>query len=341
MGDQKIICFGELLLRLGCPGFGRFTESTRMELRYGGSEANVAILLARLGLPAEFVTRLPPNDLGDAAEALLRSQGVGTGQIQRGGERLGLYFSENGNAVRPTRILYDRAHSAFASLEPGMIPWKKIFSQPGWFQWSGISPALSSGSVSVCLEALEQAAEAGMHISADFNHRTTLWNYGRTPAAVMPELLAYCESVTCDLDSAGVYFGIRVPDAGDLRKSAAQCMESLSQKLPRLKTLAMSIREPIAGGGFAYSGALMHSGKMYFQDPYPIHDGVGRIGSGDAFTGGLLYGLVTGAPPEQTLGFAVAAGALKHGIEADFPLFSLAELQALIRDGSGRGRVVR
>ena len=341
MGGQTIICFGEMLLRLGCPGFERFSEATRMELRYGGSEANVAILLARLGLGSEYVTRLPANDLGDAAEALIRSQGVDTSHVLRGGDRLGLYFSETGNAVRPTRIIYDRAHSSFATLEPGMIPWKQIFSGPGWFHWSGISPALSAMSVRLCLEALEQAKVAGRHISADFNHRSTLWNYGMHPSAVMPELLTHCEAVTCDLDSAALYFGIRVPDSGGLRQSAAHCMESLSKKLPRLKTLAMSLREPIAGGGIAYSGALMQEGKMYYQDPYPIHEDVGRIGSGDAFTGGLLYGLVTGAPPKQTLALATAAGALKHSIAADFPLFGLTELQALVRDGSARGRVVR
>jgi 2-dehydro-3-deoxygluconokinase len=341
MDPQRIVCFGEMLLRLNCPGRQRFSEAATFEMLYGGSEANVAILLSRLGIEVDYVTRFPVNDLGDAALESLSRQGVGVTHVLRGGERMGLYFSETGNAVRATRIIYDRTHSGFSSIVPGMIPWHSILQGAGWFHWSGISPAISETSVQVCAEALHQALEAGLRISADFNHRSTLWNYGNHPSRIMPDLLAQCEVITCDLDSAAMYFGINVRATEGIRDAAGQCLEELQKKLPRANTIAMSLRQGSSDKGLSYAGMLLKNGKLYFQEPYQISDPVGRIGSGDAFTGGLLYGVMTGTADAEIVALATACGALKHSIVSDMPLFSLEEVRTIMREGSAGGRIIR
>jgi len=341
MDKGKIICFGEMMLRLNCPGYRRFTEASGLEMLYGGSEANVAILLARLGMDVEYVTRLPANDLADAAVQALTSQGVKTSFLLRGGERMGLYFSETGNSVRATRIIYDRSHSGFSTVMPGMVPWKKIFGGASWFHWSGISPAVSASAAEVCMEALQEARANGIRISADFNHRNTLWKYGQKPGDVMPGLLEHCEVVTGDLDSASVYFDIPVAGKIPLKEAVVHCGKALQQKLPAMRTLGMSFREMLADGSLAYCGMLMCGEEIDFHGPYRIHQPVGRIGSGDAFMGGLLYGVMQELSNRETIAFATAAGALKHSIVSDIPLFSAKEVLALIQDGPGTGKVFR
>lgn len=341
MDTQKILCFGEMLLRLNCPGYRRFGEASSLEMLYGGSEANVAVLLARLGMEVEYLTRLPDNDLASSALDLLRQNGVGTRHVLRGGERLGLYFSETGNALRATRIIYDRTHSSFSTLQPGMIGWKEVLTDCGWFHWSGISPAVSASVAAVCKEGLGEAEKQGIPISADFNYRSTLWQYGNHPQAVMPGLLDHCEVVTGDIDAAGAYFGIGSSGGSTLRETVSQYGAELQKKLPRLKILAMSFREMQEGGTLAYSGMLMKGAEIHFHGPYPISHPVGRIGSGDAFMGGLIYGLLNKKSLAETIALATAAGALKHSIVADIPLFGLEELNSLVKNGPSSGRVIR
>jgi 2-dehydro-3-deoxygluconokinase len=209
--QKKVVCFGEIMMRLNTPFHQRFRQAAALEIFYGGSEANVSVLLAQLGIPSSFVTRLPLNDLGQSALEAIRHYGVDTSSIERGDDRLGLYFTETSNSLRPSKVIYDRKDSAFANLASGMIPWSEIFKTASWFHWSGISAAVSSGAAEVCMDAVRAAKKAGLKISADLNYRSTLWKWGKHPSEVMPELLSYCDVITGDIDTAEIYFGIK-PD---------------------------------------------------------------------------------------------------------------------------------
>jgi 2-dehydro-3-deoxygluconokinase len=336
-----VICFGELMMRLNTPHHQRFTQSAQWEIFYGGSEANVSVLLSRLGTKAGFVTRLPENDLGQAALESLRHHGVDTSGIVRGGERLGLYFTETSNTLRPSKVIYDRKDSSFASITPGMIPWASIFSGASWFHWSGISAAVSASGAAVCLEAVQAAKKSGITISADLNYRSTLWKYGKQPSEIMPELLSYCDVITADLDAAAVYFGIVAEPERSREDLLTQCGKKISEKLPALKVLAMTFRETKDAGSQLYSGVLMSGGKVHPSRVVEFGDVVERIGSGDAFMAGLLYGLALDYPHAEVIDFAVAAGALKHSVPGEYAILTKTEIENFLSQGNAKGKIIR
>ena len=335
----QLAAFGEFMLRLHSGEGRRFLQADTYKAYYAGAEANTCVLLSRMGIAVDYITRLPANDIAEAGVAQLRGQGVGTGHIVYGGDKLGVYFTEQGNGIRSTRVIYDRTGSSYARIEPGMIDWKKILQGVGYFHWSGISAAVSRSAADTCAEALAVAQETGMRISADFNYRTTLWKYGKHPREIMPDLLQYSHVAVADLDSAKVYFGIETdPDAG-FEERFRQCSLALREKCPRLEVLAMSFRKT-KGIQHLYSGALLYKGDYYFSVEQDLPFVTDQIGSGDAFTGGLLYGLMREAPPRQIIDFAVACGALKQSIPGDWALVTLSEVEQFIQSGS-TGRIIR
>ncbi len=262
---STVVCFGELMMRLNAPLHQRFLQANSWEIFYGGSEANVSVLLSKLGTPAAFVTSLPENDLGQSALESIHKHGVDTSFILRTGDRLGLYFTETSNSLRPSKVIYDRKESSFAMLKPGMISWENIFDQAAWFHWSGISAAVSAGAAAVCLEALKAAKKAGLKISADLNYRSMLWKYGKHPSVVMPELLSYCDLITGDLDTAEIYFGIKIDKSLSKEDSLKACGQRLKEKLPNMDMLAMSFRETKDYGSQRYSGVLIRADQVYMS----------------------------------------------------------------------------
>ena len=342
----RIVTFGEIMLRLSPPGRLRFGQARNFDVIYGGGEANVAVSLANFGMSADFVTCLPANDLGEACLQFLRQYGVGTGHILRGGERLGIYFLENGAAQRGSKVVYDRAGSAFAALQPGMLDWKNVLESATWFHWTGITPAVSEGAAAVCLEGVKAARDLGLTISCDLNYRAKLWKWGKPAGEVMAKLVALCDLAVANEEDAEKVFGIRAPEtdvsAGKVEagKYIPVC-EQLVARFPRLQTIAITLRGSLSASHNTWSGALWQTGKFFTAPTYDIPDIVDRVGAGDSFSAGLIYGLNQyGNDPQRALDFAVAASALKHSIFGDFNLATVAEVEALAA-GNASGRVSR
>jgi len=343
---MKVVTFGEIMLRLAPPGFERFTQARSFNVIYGGGEANVAVSLANYGLDVDYVTRLPVNDLGDACEMFLRQYGVGTSKIVRGGDRLGIYFLEVGAMQRPSKVIYDRANSSIATIEPGMIDWKSVFAGADWFHWTGITPAISENLAAVCLEGAKTAHEMGLTVSCDLNYRSKLWKYGKTPGEVMPDLVQYCDVAIGNEEDAAKVFGIHAPDTDvtsgvvDAEKYRVVC-ETLVERFPLLKTVAITLRGSLSASHNTWSGILWNKGEIYVAPTYDITHIVDRVGGGDSFMGGLIYGLNTYTDqPQLALNFAVAASCLKHSIYGDFNIVSVPEVEKLM-GGDVSGRVSR
>ncbi|MBC7849704.1 MAG: sugar kinase [Chitinophagaceae bacterium] len=329
----SVITFGEIMLRLEAQSGQRLAHGESFRRFYGGSEANVAVLLAQLGIPVSFVTAVPDNTIGQGAIDAVRSFAVNTNSILRSGKRLGIYYTENGNSIRPSRVVYDREHSSFAELQTGKINWQELFNGHQRFHWSGITPAINSNCASLILEGLKVAKDAGLSISADMNYRSTLWNYGSPSSAIMPELLNYCDTIVGDIDTAEQYFGIKISSSLSVEDKFAQCADQLQLTLPSLKLLAMSFRGFDANGSSTYQGAIRMAGKDSFTRIYKLPVTIDRIGSGDAFTAGLLYGLCNQLNAEQIIHVALACGAIKHSMEGDFCVTSLEEIKTFIHSG--------
>jgi len=343
---KKVVTFGEIMMRLSPPGFLRFTQARSFDVIYGGGEANVAVSLANYGIPVDYVTRLPNNDLGRACMRFLREHGVGTEKIVWGGERLGIYFLEIGAVARPSKVIYDRANSALATIKPGMIDWKKVFADAHWFHWTGITPAISQGAAETCLEAVQTAKEMGLTISCDLNYRSKLWKWGKTAGEVMPDLVKYCDIAIGNEEDAAKVFGIHAPDTDvtsgkvDAEKYRYVC-EELHKRFPNLKTIAITLRGSLSASHNTWSGILWDEGKVYTAPTYDIIPIVDRVGGGDSFMGGLIYGLLTyGDDKQSALNFAVAASCLKHTIFGDFNQVTVDEVLKLM-GGDVSGRVSR
>ncbi len=344
--SKKVVTFGEIMMRLSPPGFLRFGQARSLDVIYGGGEANVAVALANFGVPVDYVTRLPDNDLGDACIQFLRQYGVGMDKIVRGGERLGIYFLEMGAVQRGSKVIYDRANSAIATIQRGMIDWREVFADADWFHWTGITPAISAGTAGVCLEAVQAAKELGLTVSCDLNYRKKLWKWGKTPGEVMPELVGFCDVAIGNEEDADKVFGIRAPEtdvtAGkvDADKYRYVCKE-LAGRFPNLKIIAITLRGSISASHNTWSGVLWDRGEFYTGPTYDITHIVDRVGGGDSFMGGLIYGLRTYGHDRQTaLNFAVAASCLKHSILGDFNMATVAEVERLM-GGDVSGRVSR
>jgi 2-dehydro-3-deoxygluconokinase len=344
--EKKIVLFGEIMLRLATPEHQRFTQTSTFIATFGGGEANVAVSLANFGLHAEFVTRLPVNDLGESVIMDLRKHNVGTGHIIRGGERLGIYFLETGAVARPSKVIYDRADSSIAAIKRGMIDWNKVFEGVSWFHWTGITPAISEGASEVCKDAITAARLKGITVSCDLNYRKNLWKWGKKAGEVMPGLVNGCDIILGNEEDAEKVFGIK-PEGADVSSghlSAAKyemvCVK-LMEKFPLAKKVIITLRGSINADHNTWSGVLYDGKKLYEAPEYQITHIVDRVGGGDSFMGGLIYGLISYTGDDQkALNFAVAASCLKHTIHGDYNLVSVSEVEALLK-GDGSGRVVR
>jgi 2-dehydro-3-deoxygluconokinase len=345
---KKVVCFGEIMLRLSPPGFLRFSQSNSFDVVYGGGESNVAVSLANYNVPVDFVTRLPKNDIGDCALMEMRKRGVNTQNIIFGGDRLGIYFLETGSVSRGSKVVYDRAHSAIAEIKPGMIDWKSVFKDADWFHWTGITPAISQGAADVCLEAVKAASELGITISTDLNYRAKLWKYGVEPEAIMTELTSYCDIILGNEEDAEKHFGIK-PEGLDITTQGHEVKaeaflsvcKQMMKKFPKARKVITTLRGSISASHNTWAGVL-YDGKTMFQSPqYQITDIVDRVGGGDSFMGGLIYGLKTYPDNDQkALNFAVAASCLKHTIKGDANLVTVSEVEKLM-GGDSSGRVAR
>ena len=336
------------MMRLATQGYLRFSQANSFDIIYGGGEANVAISLANFGIPVEFVTRLPNNDIGQSALMELRKHNVGTKYIIEGGERLGLYFLETGAVNRASKVIYDRSNSAMSQIEPGMVDWENIFKNAQWFHWTGITPAISKSAADACLEAIKIASEMGITISTDLNYREKLWKYDGDREKIMTELTSYCDIILGNEEDAEKHFGIK-PEAIDVNKngenvkaeSFLSVCEQMLNKFPRAKKVITTLRGSISASHNVWSGILFDGKNMFKSKEYQITHIVDRVGGGDSFMAGLIYGLIHFPEDNQmALDYAVAASCLKHTIKGDANLVTIAEVKKLM-SGDASGRVVR
>lgn len=344
--SKKAVTFGEIMMRLSPPGFLRFGQARSFDVIYGGGEANVAVSLANFGVPIDYVTRLPNNDLGEACIQFLRQYGLGVEKIVRGGERLGIYFLEIGSEQRGSKVIYDRAGSAIATIERGMIDWREVFADADWFHWTGITPAISAGTADVCMEAVQVAKEMKLTVSCDLNYRAKLWKWGKQPREVMQELVSYCDIAIGNEEDADKVFGIKAPDvdvlAGKVEAEKYRYVcEELAKPFPNLKTIAITLRGSISASHNTWSATLWDHGEFYVGPTFDITHIVDRVGAGDAFAAGLIYGLRTYRDdPQAALNFAIAASCLKHSIFGDFNMVTVADVEKIVA-GDTSGRVSR
>lgn len=307
----------------------------------------MAVSLANYGIPAEFVTRLPANDIGDCAIMAMRKYGVGTQYIVRGGERLGIYFLEMGAVSRASKVIYDRAYSSISTIKKGTIDWEEVFKDAQWFHWTGITPAISQAAADVCLEAIQAANQLGVTVSTDLNYRKNLWQYGKKPGEIMPALVEGCDIILGNEEDAEKHFDIH-PEGVDVTHGDtidAQAYISVGKQLmarfPLAKKVIVTLRGSISASHNTWSGVL-YNGKELLESPtYQITHIVDRVGGGDSFMGGLIYGLITWPNDDQkALDFAVAASCLKHTIYGDANLVTVDEVSKLM-SGDASGRVSR
>lgn len=338
------------MLRLSPPGFLRFSQTYSFDVVYGGGESNVAVSLANYGVPVEFVTRLPKNDIGECALMEMRKRNVGTQHVVFGGERLGIYFLETGAVARGSKVIYDRAYSSMSTIETGMINWKEVFKDANWFHWTGITPAISQGAADACLEAVKVASDMGITVSTDLNYRAKLWKYcsEKDREKIMKELTSHCDIVLGNEEDAEMHFGIKpeglsVQTEGHNVKAEAflSVCQQMMEKFPRAKKVITTLRGSISASHNTWAGVLYDGNKMYESARYQITDIVDRVGGGDSFMGGLIYGLLKYPEDDQSaLDFAVAASCLKHTIKGDANLVTVAEVEKLL-GGDTSGRVAR
>ncbi|MEO7934238.1 MAG: sugar kinase [Chthoniobacterales bacterium] len=339
---KTTVTFGEVMLRLATPDHLRFAQANVLEKTFGGGEANVAVSLANYGLPARFITRLPKNELGQDAINGLRGLGVDTTKIVRAGERIGIYFLESGAAQRGSNVLYDRANSAISEIKTGEVNWSEVFADAGWFHFTGITPALSDSAAAVCLEAAQAAKAAGVLVSCDLNFRKKLWS-SQKANDVMSGLMPYVDYCIANEEDAEKVFGIKAGEtevtSGSLEHDRyVDVARQLTDKFG-FKGVAITLRESFSASRNGWSALFYTDGQDYFSRRYEIEI-VDRVGGGDSFAGGLIYALLNGKSPADTINFAVAASALKHTVSGDYNLVTLKEVEALV-GGDGSGRVQR
>ncbi|MCK7589093.1 sugar kinase [Subsaxibacter sp. CAU 1640] len=339
---NKVVAFGEIMLRLSTERHLRFSQAKFFAASYGGGEFNVAVSLANYGIQAEFVTRVPKNEIGACALKEMRKLNVGSSNVVQGGDRLGIYYLETGAGTRGSNVVYDRANSAIATTSPGDFDWEAILKDATWFHWSGITPAISENAAKACLEAVKTAHRLGLTISCDLNYRSKLWQYGKEPKEVMPELLKYSHIVLGDIDTANFMLGIPKVDPNYQDEASLPVLyDKLFELCPNLKTVATTLRYSVSAshqriGGILYDGKSVYNAAI--KEVTPVVD---RVGSGDAFMGGLIYGLLEYKNNQQkALDFAVAACCLKHTISGDYNLVTVEEVEKML-SGDATGKVSR
>jgi 2-dehydro-3-deoxygluconokinase len=339
---EKIITFGEIMLRLAPEGYCRFVQAGSYGATYGGGEANVAVSLANFGMDAALVTKLPHHEIGQAAVNKLREFGVDTSRIVRGGSRVGIYFLEKGASQRPSKVIYDRAHSAIAEAQRQDFDWKRIFEGACWFHFTGITPALSDNAAAITADACAAAKEAGLTVSCDLNYRKNLWPREKA-GNVMGGLMRYVDLCIANEEDAADVFGIHAQDtdvsSGKISHAGyEQVAKALTERFG-CKQVAITLRESLSANDNNWAAMLYSGGSSFFSKKYAVHI-VDRVGGGDSFGAGLIYGMINKMSPQESLEFAVAASCLKHSIEGDFNQVSVDEVKKL-SGGDASGRVQR
>ena len=341
---MKVLTFGEIMLRLKAPGHERLFQSPSLEATFGGGEANVAVSLANYGVDAEFLTVLPDNPLGAACIAELRKFGVGVGKIQFGLGRFGIYFLEAGANQLPSRVTYDRAGAAIAAAKPGDIDWNAALSSVDWFHITGITPALSETAMALSLEAVRAAKSKGITVSCDLNYRKNLWKYGRKTEDVMRELARFVDVAIANEEDCQKALGIQIDVDVAGGELDTEKYEALAAKVldtyPDMKMIAITLRESVSADINGWAACLHDRSAFYLSRHYEIRDIIDRVGGGDSFSGGLIYGLTHYSGKQEALEFATAASCLKHAINGDFNRVNLSEVLNLLK-GDASGRVQR
>ena len=341
---KNIVTFGEIMLRLAPPGLEKFLQTPQFVATFGGGEANVAVSIAQFGLPAVYVTALPENPIADAAVGELRRFGVDTSRIVRGKGRLGIYYLEGGANQRPSKVVYDRANSAIALAKPGDFKWDEIFAGAGWFHITGITPAISASAADLSLESVQKARDLGLTVSCDLNYRKNLWKYGKTAVEVMRELTKFVDVAIANEEDVQMALGIQADvdvhsgslDQAQYRKVTDKVLEAY----PQMKAIAITLRESRSASHNGWSACLNNRSEFLLSRHYDVTHIVDRVGGGDSFAGGLIYGMLSLATHQDALEFAVAASCLKHSVPGDFNRCTVDDVKALLK-GGGSGRVQR
>jgi 2-dehydro-3-deoxygluconokinase len=349
----RIVTFGEVMLRLKSPGFERLLQSPVLEATYGGAEANVAVSLAQFGLPVSFVTALPSNPPGDSAISEIRKFGVDTSFIKRAGDRIGIYFLESGSNQRASKITYDRAGSSMASAKPGDFDWNSILEGASWFHISGVTPAISASAAALSLEAVKSARAKGITVSCDYNYRKNLWRYGKKAPEVMREIVSHATIGIANEEDCQKALGVEIDVSGKREGGSgkgesetldierySRLAEKVLKEFPNLEKQVITLRESHSADNNGWSAILHNRKKSLASTRYEITNIVDRVGAGDSFAAGFIYGLVTYQDDRRALEFAAAASCLKHSILGDFNRVDVAEVETLMK-GEGSGRVQR
>ncbi len=341
---MKVLTFGEIMLRLKAPGLERFFQSPSLEATFGGGEANVAVSLANYGMDAAYLTVLPDNAIGDACVSELRRFGVDTNRIQRGKGRMGIYFLEAGANQLPSKVVYDREYAAIALAKPGDIDWEKAFEGIEWFHITGITPAISESAMELSLESVKEAKKRGITVSCDLNYRKNLWKYGKKAAEVMRELANYVDVAVANEEDVQKSLEITtdvVVESGELDREKYKALgQKVLDAYPNMKMIAITLRESHSADWNGWAACLNDGENFYVSKKYEIRDIVDRVGGGDSFAGGLIYGLNNYENKQAALEFAVAASCLKHSILGDFNRVGVSDVEKLM-GGDGTGRVQR
>jgi len=335
------------MVRLGAPGYLKLIQASQFDISYAGAEANVAVSLANYGIKTDYITCLPDNPIAERSIMDLRGHKVGVDHIVRCGKRMGILYLETGSNARPSKVYYDREDSAIATVQPGSIDWKEILKGADWFHWTGITPALSENAASECKKAIKIANELGITVSCDINYRGNLWKYGKKASEVMPELVTGCEVILGNEEDCEKVFGIK-PESFDANNTSGEIDQQIfisvcrqmMERFPRCKKMAITLRGAINANHNTWGGVLYNGKELLESRRYDITDIVDRVGGGDSFMGGLIYGLLHYKDDQKALEFAAAASCLKHTIKYDYNCVSKEEVESLM-NGQGSGRISR
>ena len=344
---MKVVTFGEIMVRLGAPDYLKLIQANQFDVSYAGAEANVAVSLANYGVDTDYITCLPDNPIAERCIMDLRGHKVGVDHIQRTGKRMGILYLETGSNARPSKVYYDRENSSFATIEPGSVDWKEILKEANWFHWTGITPALSKNAAVECLKAIKTANKLGVTVSCDINYRGNLWKYGKEAAMVMPEMVSYSDIILGNEEDCEKVFGIKPKNfdvtntKGEIDQRSFQSVcQQMMERFPRCKKMVVTLRGAINANHNTWSGVLYNGEELITSQRYDITDIVDRVGGGDAFMGGLIFGLLHYKNDHKALEFATAASCLKQTIKGDFNWVKASDVEDLT-DGDASGRVKR
>lgn len=344
---MKVVTFGEIMVRLGAPDYLKLIQTNRFDVSYAGAEANVAVSLANYGLETDYITCLPDNPIAERCIMDLRGHKVGVDHIQRTGKRMGILYLETGSNARPSKVFYDREDSSIATVVPDSIDWKEILKDATWFHWTGITPALSANAAVECLKAIKTANELGVTVSCDINYRGNLWKYGKTASEVMPEMVAGSDIILGNEEDCEKVFGINPKDFdasktnGNVDQSSfLSVCQQMIERFPRCKKMVVTLRGAINANHNTWGGVLYNGKELIESRRYDITDIVDRVGGGDSFMGGLIFGLLHYQDDRKALEFATAASCLKHTLKGDYNWVTVQEVESLM-GGDTSGRVKR